>query len=349
MSTLILHPAGRETAKWAIPSTDGSEGLQVSFDNGYEWHPLAYVDGEWTLEVQGPRADGQAQALRLAAGIHGALIRATPSGQIVLREGGAIYVQTECDPWPVDWSTCGGPPEDPDIRERAEHMAVSTLRGLTLDRVGGCPITVRPCARGCYGSLPRGNWYAGPSSTFYPHLNGAGQWVNSCGCGAGCHCGKAMPTVVLEGPVGRLDEVWVHGELLDPSAYRLDDGVRLVRLDGEGWPSCQDMSQPHTGPDAFAVTYLNAYPVSFMGAIAAGVLAREYAQACAGKSCRLPAGVTQIVRLGTTMTIASDLFASGLTGIREVDTFTAQFNPNRVRTRPQVYSPDLMRHRRVGS
>lgn len=346
MTTLILHPAGRETARWTIPDTDGTEGLAVSFDDGYTWKPLTFDDGDWTLLVQGDRAGGDpGTALTMTSGLYGALIRAEGGGSIVLREAGAIYVQADCTPWPVDWSACGGPPSDPDIRERAEHLAVSTLRNLTLNRVGGCPITVRPCSQGC--ESPTVGYWAGTATTFFPHVNARGRWVNSCGCSGRCHCGPAMAELVLDGPVGRVDEVFVQGVILDESLYRLD-GDTLVRLDGEPWPACQDMTQNNHGPDAFSVTYLRGYPVSFMGAIAAGVLANEFAKACSGKSCALPAGVTQISRQGSTLTISADMFGEGLTGIREVDAFTAQWNPNRLRVRPMVYSPDVVEHRRVG-
>ena len=47
--------------------------------------------------------------------------------------------------------------------------------------------------------------------------------------------------------------------------------------------------------------------------------------------------MSKITRQGTTMQITADLFAGGLTGIREVDVFTAQYNPHRARVRPQVF------------
>lgn len=343
MSTVILHPAGRDDARWRLPNTDGSEALVVSLDDGHTWHPLGYEDGEWVLRVQGERAlPLDPNAVTLPSGLHGALIKAEASGLILLRDAGAVLIESECTEWPVDWSACGGAPEDPDLRARAEYLATTTLRALTLGRVGGCPITVRPCAQGCVdahlpglGRLP-----------FFPHIGPRGRWVNSCGCSGSCHCGQAMSSVVLDTPIGRIDEVIVRGVVLDPSSYRAEGG-RLYRLDGEPWPACQDFSQPYDGEDAFSITYLNAYPVTYAGAVAAGVLAQEYAKACSGRSCSLPPGVVSLSRQGVSMEFARDLFDGGLTGIREVDVFTSQYNPNRLRVRPMVYSPDLVSPRRV--
>ena len=343
MATLNVHPQERRRAFWVIEDTVATDELRISIAGG-AWLPLAWEgDENWSMLIAGPDNEDPGGAVVLPWGLSGVVVRHS-NGMVLLADAGAFNVTSSC--WPVDWSPCGGAPEDVDLRLRAEALAVSTLQALTLGRVGNCPITVRPCAQRCCPS-GRTDWYSGSGSTFFPHIGARGRWVNSCGCASTCHCGRSMSEVVLQAPVGRIEEVWVYGVQLDPSSYRVDDGDRLVRIDGVAWPSCQDMTQPHDGEDAFAVTYLNSYPVSYSGAIAAGVLAAEFAKACSGGSCRLPAGVTQITRQGTTMQIAADMFAGGLTGIREVDVFTAQYNPHRARVRPQVFSPDLHWPRRV--
>lgn len=222
------------------------------------------------------------------------------------------------------------------VREYAEAMAVATLRMLTLYQVGGCEVTVLPCADSC-------------GSRWYPHINSAGDWVNvACGCGSAlpCGCGQ-LPVVRLDTPVGHVSDVSIDGASLDPSAYRVLDGGLLVRTDGGSWPRCQDLSAPVGGEGSFTVTYLNAYPVDGLGAWAAGTLAYEYAKACMGGKCQLPAGVTQVARQGITMELQNDMFANGLTGLRAVDDWTAKYNPNRLRRKPIVYSPDLPSPTRV--
>lgn len=241
--------------------------------------------------------------------------------------------------WPVNWGCVSEEEYDAfgeDVIAYAEDMAASTLRALTLYQVGGCSRTVRPCAATCNpGLLGSLGWS--------PHINASGNWVNvSCGCGRPepCSCG-AVPTVLLPTPVGRVDEVVIDGAVLDPSAYRVDSGGRLVRTDGGSWPLCQDMRAAPGEEGTFTVTYLNAYPVDPLGAWVSGRLAYEYAKSCTGGTCSLPSGITEITRQGITMEIQLDMFAQGLTGIREVDDWTARYNPNRLRRKPRVYTPDL--------
>jgi hypothetical protein len=244
--------------------------------------------------------------------------------------------------WPVDEGCCDAFADyDPSVQERAKALATQTLRALTAYRVGGCPITVRPCKRGCVGASS--SWlYSG--GTFFPTL-WAGVWTNSCGCAnPDCSCGP-LEELVLPAPVGRVDSVLVDGVTLPATSYRVDNGDRLVRLDGGLWPACQDMDKAPTEVGTMAVTYLNSYPVDGLGAYAAGVLACEYAKACSGKKCSLPAGVTDITRRGISMTITTGAFPGGVTGIREVDSYLMRWNPNHLTMAPRVWSPDMPRVR----
>ena len=81
--------------------------------------------------------------------------------------------------WPVDPACLGDAWDtlDPTVQERATLLAGETLRRLTGYRVGGCPVTVRPCKATCANTvfLP---YYGGG---YTPHINAGGYWVNSCG------------------------------------------------------------------------------------------------------------------------------------------------------------------------
>jgi hypothetical protein len=236
--------------------------------------------------------------------------------------------------WPVDYSCCPGfDSYDNATKLRSIALAGATLRMLTAYRVGGCPITVRPCRKVCQdGYNPFG------TSAFSPQ-NWSGTWFN-CTCGGDtCGCG-ALCQLELPRPVGTVDAVKVDGVLLDPGTYRVDDGKWLVRTDGDCWPGCQDLSKPDTQVGTFSVTSLNAIPVDRLGQYAAGVLACEYAKACAGVKCRLPAGVTSITRQGISMEVAAGLFPNGLTGINEVDVWVQLYNPNNLALLPTVWSPN---------
>lgn len=247
--------------------------------------------------------------------------------------------------WPIDTGCCSEFEQyDPKIQERAKALAGQTMRMLTAYRVGGPPVTVRPCR------APRATasgWYA-TDSGFMPVLL-AGSWVNMVCCGvSSCGCSE-VPTVVLPGPVGRVDQVKIDGQVVPASAYRVDDGRLLVRTDGQQWPLCQDMVKPDTQAGTFSVTYLKGISVDGLGAYAAGILACEYAKACSGAKCRLPSGVETISRQGITMTLTPGAFPNGRTGIREVDAYLAYWNPYSVKAPSTVWSPDLTSVRHAGA
>lgn len=247
-----------------------------------------------------------------------------------------------CD-WPIDEACLSGWDElDDDVKDRSVAFASATLRRLTGYRVGGCAVTVRPCKRGCADLLLTPSYYDmlafGAGASFWPHIDSRGLWVNSCGCYHDCSC-DVLCEIQLPGPVGRVDKVWLNGSTV--TTYRVD-GDRLLWT-GPGdcpWPTCQDMTADNNGPGAFAITYLNAYPVDALGAYAAGVMANEFAKACSGAKCRLPANVTAITRQGISMEVAAGSFPGGMTGIREVDTYIGLWNPDGMRQASRVWTPD---------
>ena len=171
------------------------------------------------------------------------------------------------------------------MQDRATLLATETLRRLTGYRVGGCPVTVRPCRASCVNVTPLPYYTGG----YYPHPNAAGYWVNSCGCTDNCSC-DALCTVNLPTPIGQIIEVRVDGDLVLPTDYAIIRDQLTWTGGGEcPWPTCQDLALGDTEPGTFSVTYLNSWPVDTLGAYAAGVLAYEYAQACIGNNkCRLP-------------------------------------------------------------
>lgn len=252
-----------------------------------------------------------------------------------------VEADPEADP-PVE-AVEGVPVYSDEVKAYAEAMAGQTMRLLTGFRVGGCPITVRPCRAGCddptYRSYPAQG--ASGSTPWYPVQLG-GNWLN-IGCGlhlGACGC-TGVEAIRLSSIVGAITEVKIDGAVLDESAYRLDHGGILVRIDGEMWPLCQHIDAPDTEPGTWSVSYTPGELVDGIGATAAGLLALEYAKACsASGKCSLPAGVQTIARGGVTMTLAVDVFPNGRTGIVAVDTYLERWNPHGLRSRPVVWSPD---------
>lgn len=256
----------------------------------------------------------------------------------------------EVEPDPeADPPVVGVPLYSDDAKARAISLAGQSLRLLTGFRVGGCPVTVRPCRRSCNESTWRTYPVAGTggSTPWYPVSLG-GRWLNiGCGHAGGCAC-IGLSQVRLYGPASAVVEVKVGGIVLDPTAYRLDPGGWLVRLDGDVWPLEQNLAAPDTEPDTWSVTYTPGAAVDGLGAWVAGILAGEYVKVCTDGECRLPTGVTQIARQGVTMTLGTGAFPDGKTGIREVDSWLEAINPHGLKSPATVWSPDTNRPRVTG-
>ena len=243
--------------------------------------------------------------------------------------------------WPIKWPAAAKADElDPNIRALCEMYAASCMKALTLHRVGGDPVTLMPGARdrvrGSYswvhtldGLPPVGRFSVG---TGYPSVEDLQR--------SHTYTHHNVEAVWLPGPVGDVTRVLVNGAVVDPSAYRVEDGQYLVRVDGQEWPA--------GGGDDFVVTYLNSYPVNDMGAHAAGVMAVEWLRLITGdKKCRLPTSATNVSRQGITIEIATGMFPGNVTGVPEIDAYLMLFNPHALRVAPRVYSLDLDGDRQV--
>jgi len=256
--------------------------------------------------------------------------------------------------WPIDLACCSNWDEyAPEVQNRATSLATSVLRALTGYRVGGCPVTVRPCRENCAQPFLLTGYTGEPGlggGLGLQPVNVAGTWINmGCGCVAkDCSCTQVCE-VLLPPPVGAVSSVQIGVTVLPETWYRVDDGNKLVWQGPpdvtECWPLCQDMSAPVGESGTFAVTYLHGLPVDGLGAYAAGVMACEFAKACSGQKCRLPSGVTSIVRQGISMTVGGSGFTEGRTGIIEVDAWLRTVNPNMLVQSSRVWSPDLVQPR----
>jgi hypothetical protein len=256
--------------------------------------------------------------------------------------------------WPLDTGCC---PDwdtyDPAVQTAATDWATGILDALTGRRFSQCPVTVRPCGQRCqswggYMTYPVGS----PSATgvwgawMVPYVDGTGTWRN-CGCAGSCTC-RASCEVPLPTPSAGVDQVMVDGVILDPSAYRVDNGRILVRIDGECWPECQDMDLANDALGAFAVTYRPGEELPAAGELAAGRLACEFAKACTGAGdCQLPGQLQSLSRNGVQVEMVDPVsfLEEGLTGIADVDLWIRSVNPQRLASRPRVYSPDIRQPR----
>lgn len=228
-----------------------------------------------------------------------------------------------------------------------------------------CERTVRPCATNC-GSWPY-NWGEG----VYPWWgNGAaygGGWgwfgvPLGLGGGGGLICGcSPLSRVKLAGyPVTEIIEVKINGDVLpetyDSGApqYRLDGWTWLTRMDDPAaapsraqWPGCQDLALEDTQQGTFSVTYASGIAPPPLGILACEQLACEFYASFSGGNCKLPPNVTEVIRQGLQQKRITPLLAglkTGATGILAWDAFILSTNPNGLRRRPAVYSPDVQQY-----
>lgn len=236
---------------------------------------------------------------------------------------------------------------------RALMLATSSLQMLTYNRVGTCPITIRPCPTGnpcdCFTrdyedpyAFDTGSPYTLIARPWQPTLRD-GRWYNTnCGCGHSC---APLSEVDLDGPVGYIDTLLIDGvpQDLQNGDWRLDNGHLLV-WQGEGTspiPSHQDLNKPDSAVGTWSITYSQSYPVGADAKLAVAFLALEFAEACKPKGkCSLPQGVTNVVRNGVSFSIAAGLFPGGLTNIQMVDAFILKWAPAGAPVRPAaVFNP----------
>jgi hypothetical protein len=217
-----------------------------------------------------------------------------------------------------------------------------------------CEITVRPCRERCadgYGwlwNLYSPNMVYG--SPWIPYIGNDGAWRNAsvCGCATDCSCGE-LCVIRLPGPVYDIVSVREGTVTLPSTAYRVDNGNQLVRLDGACWPDCSDMTAACGTAGALCVTYRTGLPLDESALQAVSALTEHYIRGCAGCGCGIAFtdNVTRVQRQGVTMEMESpsDLRADGLTGLTFVDEWLASVNPYRLIAKPRVLSPDVRRPR----
>jgi hypothetical protein len=260
--------------------------------------------------------------------------------------------------WTIDTSCCADWDTLPASAQVVGYeLATMTLWAATGRRFGRCEITVQPCRQRknlpLYQVFPVPAWGFGYGNGavdglgwFGPYIVD-GEWFN--GCSGGCRC-RASCEVALDGPTttAGILQVTVNGEVISPAAYQVQDNHLLVRIDGQCWPTCVDYSEQN--PPAFTVTYLRGNEEPSALQIASGILACEFAKACAGdESCRLPSRLQALSQQGVSVTVSpfNEYLDLGMTDIPEVDRVIVALNPYRQQERSRVYSPDRPRPRMV--
>lgn len=254
-----------------------------------------------------------------------------------------------CEDWPVYW-TCDISTYAPELTGYAVSTATRVLWALSGRRFGTCTATLRPCRAGCTDAVYSNPVWYWPASVAAP----AWDWYTvpyDCGyCARGCAC-TSLSEVLLPSPVNSIVSVMMDGTPMVTGAYRLDDNRFLVRTDGRTWPYCNELTKDDTQIGTWSITARYGEDVPESARLAMGELACEIVKAGTGQDCRLPPGVTSLVRQGVTISYpdVGQLLKEGRTGLYLVDLFLASENPDGIAQRGRVFSIDRPRHRRAGT
>lgn len=229
----------------------------------------------------------------------------------------------------------------------ALQVATEILWERSGRQFGLCTFKLRPCKEDC---LPPGPLIPQTNMTGWQWPFPAkisGGWVNiACSCRGDCSCTR-IHQVRLPYPIADIVEVKVDGAVLPADSYRVDDYRHLVRLDGEPWPRCNDLTLADTEVGTWSVDASYGTVVPSSGSLAVGELATEIMRACLDLDCRLNPQVTQVTRQGTQSQVLNQAFGKNL-GLRFSDMFISTVNPGRSRL-AAVYDIDGASPRRVGT
>jgi hypothetical protein len=264
-------------------------------------------------------------------------------------------VSMACELWPLDPSClpegwAASPQLWDDEQRLAVEAATEILKSHTAGIFGLCALKVRPCRKGC---ADRSLDYAPMGVTGSPWtpmlIDGHAVNLTCGGCyGGDCGCSRLCETILDPG-IHDILQVRIDGEILASTAYRVDDGRKLVRIDGDCWPDCQELALADTEPGTFSVLYRTGNPVPAGGRRAATELSVELWKSCRpgrGACPTLSDRVTQVVREGISYSYDNlDVYERGRTGLNRVDMWLASVNPYNVRSQMRAWSPDIVRSR----
>lgn len=257
-----------------------------------------------------------------------------------------------CSTWiTADEITCGSG-SDYDKREAAVQIATDVLYVLSGQHWPGlCNRTVRPrvvCSQGCWQT-----WMAAGS----PWAPWPYSLVPAPGRCSGRHDPTGPSRIRIPGPVAEIDEIVIDGDALDTGAYMLQGSSTLVRLDGEAWPTANNLTRAANtandgGDPAWQIAYVWGAEPPASGVAACRDLACEIVLAMEGaEDCRLLWGaqVQSQTRRGVTVTYQSlgTALADGLTGLDSVDLWINTARGGKFRRRARVIRADAPKRRGV--
>lgn len=217
-----------------------------------------------------------------------------------------------CDNW-IEWDDLpcedvASQIDDTDVQDLILGFVTGVLWNLSCQKYGLCSVTVRPCRVGSVWQF----W----SPSYY---GAVGMLPIGAGGCQGCRARTSIELPAL--PVASVTEVKVDGVVIDTGDYRVDQWRDLVRLDGDRWPTFQNLQLADTEVGTWSVTETYGVAVPAGGILAAKLYACEVAKGWLGQDCALPPGTTSASRDGVTVNIidTAEAVASGKTGVLLVD------------------------------
>lgn len=262
-----------------------------------------------------------------------------------------------CEPYAIDLSCCltvsgsvpdpcilDGDPVPQPIIDNATIVASQILWAITGRQFGMCSATIRPCrkcANGCCDPInSAGDFYGVP---WYPIHLADGSWTNAaCDCQDECSCTK-LSEIKLPYPTCEVNAVVIDGVEVEDTEYVLYNFHQLVRLNGESWPTCNDLSKPSTEEGTWSVTLTYGRDVPELVLLGAAEMACEIIKNCVGKPCKLPQRISSVTRQGVSVSFldAMDFLDKGQTGLYFADLAARTYNPKGLAKKATIYSPDV--------
>lgn len=169
---------------------------------------------------------------------------------------------------------------------------------------GTCTTTERPCGCGCgcatFGTPWIGPWSDYDAWTHYYHGLGSPDFGL-------CHCTSQSTLSLTYGPVIGTPTVTIAGAGF--AGFTVIPPNRLMRTDGDAWPTCQDYTSASTG---MLVEYDHGASPPQLGVFAAADIAAEVLKACSNQACALPAGTVNVTRRNISINLEPDQAARAL-------------------------------------
>lgn len=334
----ITLSIGGSTATIAIVPADW-DSLFLRGDLPFVWDLQLDRDGDPTMRTTLDSGDGVVTADVTA----NPTIDPSPSGGI----------QGPCTPWTTVGAVqadprayrADGSPLLPGLLQTKIDVASELLYRLSGRQFAGvCTDIVRPTMR----------WYRVDDDMPQTPWSWWGRWPDRIETYTSRDPhrwdGNTSPQEITLGayPLRQILEVRANGQVIPSAAYRIDNRRTLVNLDERNypWPVAQDMTaDPATDDNTFQVTFEYGQAPNQGGVDACIRYAIELAKGACGDPCQLPERVLSMQMQGVSYAVLDPMtfLDKGKTGIYEVDMWLQSVNPNGLRRRSTVLTPDRPR------